>query len=131
MRRTLMPPSLPTTLGRCSHMRIEVLTFDDCPHSDSTRELVRLAVRLERVNAAIDIIDVTTPDAARNLRFLGSPSVRIDGEDVELAARGRTEYGLMCRTYGDGTTTTGTPPIELIRTAIRRAVDARPSSSER
>lgn len=125
-----MPASSRITLGRCSHMRIEVLTFNGCPHSDSTRELVQHAVLLEGVDAAIVIADVSSPEAAQNLRFLGSPSVRVDGEDAEPAARGRTEYGLMCRTYGDGTTTMGTPPIQLIRTAIRRAVDGRPSSSE-
>jgi hypothetical protein len=111
-------------------MRIEVLTFNGCPHSDSTLELVREALLLESINAAIDFIDVATAEEAQNLRFLGSPSVRVDGQDAEPAARGRTEYGLMCRTYGDGTTATGTPPIQLIRSAIRRAVDAGPSSSE-
>lgn len=106
-------------------MRIEVLTFEGCPHSETTRELVRQAVLLERVDAAIDFIDVASPEAAQNLRFLGSPSVRIDGEDAEPAARGQTEYGLMCRTYGNGTTGSGTPPIQLLRTAIRRAVESR------
>ena len=105
-------------------MRIEVLTFEGCPHADATRQLVQQAVHLERVVAAIDFIDVTTREAAQHLRFLGSPSVRINGEDAEPAARDRTEYGLMCRTYGHKTGAMGTPPIELIRTAIRCAVDA-------
>lgn len=39
-------------------MRIEVLTLHGCPHADATRELVRRAVRLEGVDAALDSIDV-------------------------------------------------------------------------
>lgn len=111
-------------------MRIEVLTFEGCPHGESTRELVRQAVRLEHVDAAVDFIDVATAETAQKLHFLGSPSVRINGEDAEPAARSRMEYGLMCRTYDDGTSAMGVPPLELIRTAIRRAVDARPSLTE-
>lgn len=104
-------------------MRIEILTFDGCPHGDATCEIVRQAISLEHAGAAVDLIDVPTAKAAQQLRFLGSPSVRINGEDAEPAARGRTDYGLLCRTYHAGASLPGTPPIELIRTAIRRALD--------
>lgn len=103
-------------------MRIEILTFEGCPHSDATCEIVRQAVSLEHADAAVDLIDVSSVKAAQQLRFLGSPSVRVNGEDAEPAARGRTDYGLMCRTYHTGASLAGMPPIELIRDAIRRAL---------
>jgi hypothetical protein len=102
-------------------VRIEVLTFDGCPNAESTRELVREVARLEAVDARIEFVDVNTPDVARQLRFLGSPSVRIDGEDVEPYANSRTVHGLMCRTYRVGSESSGMPPIAMIRAAIRRA----------
>ena len=52
---------------------------------------------------------------AVSIGFLGSPTVRINGVDVEPSAHQRTSFGLMCRTYeGNG----GVPPEELIDRAI-------------
>lgn len=101
-------------------MRIEILTFEGCPNADVTRELVRKAVRSEAVDAEIEYINVETAELAQRLRFLGSPSVRVDGDDVELSANGRTSYGLMCRTYAYGPEVAGAPPIAMIRAAILR-----------
>ncbi len=100
-------------------MRIEILTFEGCPNAETTRELVQHAVKLENVDAAIELINVETADLAKQLRFLGSPSVRVDGQDVESAANDRTGYGLMCRTYATGSEFSGTPSMEMIRAAIR------------
>lgn len=105
-------------------MRIEVLTFKGCPNAESTRELVRQAVKLEAVDATIEFIDVNTPEVAQQMRFLGSPSVRIDGEDVEPLANSRAAYGLMCRTYRVGSEFSGKPPIAMILAAIRRRITA-------
>jgi hypothetical protein len=77
-------------------------------------------VRSEAVDAEIEYINVETPDLAERLLFLGSPSVRVDGEDVEPSANDRTSYGLICRTYDYGPQVTGTPPIAMIRAAILR-----------
>jgi hypothetical protein len=57
---------------------------------------------------------VTDANGARDLRFLGSPTVRINDIDIEPSARSRTDYGLMCRTYGGG----GVPSEALICDAI-------------
>jgi hypothetical protein len=105
-------------------MRVEVLTFQGCPHADATRELVKQAVRLEAVDAAIHFIEVGTPELAQQMRFLGSPSVRVDGEDVEPSAIDRAAYGFMCRTYCCGSEVAETPSIEMIRAAIRRRATA-------
>jgi glutaredoxin len=101
-------------------MRIEILTFEGCPHANATRELVRRAVHLEAVDAAVEFVEVSTFEIARRMRFLGSPSVRIDGEDVERPADDPSAYGLMCRTYRCATGVAQTPSIEIIRMAIRR-----------
>lgn len=76
------------------------------------------------MDATIEYIDVNAPEAAEQLRFLGSPSVRVDGEDVEPPANCRGEYGLMCRTYGFGSEAPGKPRMAMIRAAIRRGIAA-------
>ena len=103
-------------------MRIEILTFEGCPHSEATSEVVRQALWLEHADAAVEVIDVSSQEAAHALRFLGSPSVRVNGEDAEPGARYHTDYGLMCRMYHADVGLAGTLPIELIRDAIRRAL---------
>lgn len=111
-------------------MRIEVLTFEGCPNASKTLELVQIALRLEAAKAHVDLISVDSVAAAHHFRFLGSPSVRINGEDVEAAASDRTAFGLMCRTYGSGIWLTGTPPLEMIRASIRRAASPSPTHEE-
>jgi glutaredoxin len=106
-------------------MHVEILTSQGCPHTEATRDLVHEAVRLEAVEAVIDDIEVNSAEVAQQMRFLGSPSVRIDGEDVEHAANERSAYGVMCRTYRDASGAPGVPPIELIRNAIRRCAVTR------
>jgi|HubBroStandDraft_4_1064222.scaffolds.fasta_scaffold15914_2 hypothetical protein len=103
-------------------MRIEVLTFEGCPNAEGTGELVRQAVRLEAVDATIEFIVVNTPDDAQQMGFCGSPSVRVDGEDVEPSANSKGPYGLMCRMYRFGSEFSGKPSIAMIRAAIRRGI---------
>lgn len=106
-------------------MRIELLAFDGCPNVRETIDVLQQALRLEGVDAPIQLIDVDGSEAAQHLRFIGSPSVRVDGVDVEPMATQRTSYGMMCRTYNSGTGNSGVPPIDIIRAAIRRAVAQR------
>ncbi len=65
-------------------------------------------------------IEVDTPELVLSHKFLGSPSVRVDGTDVEEGAEMRHEYGLMSRAYNDAKGLVGVPSIEMIRDAIKR-----------
>ncbi len=100
-------------------MRVEILTLEGCPNAQAAHDLVLRAVQLEAIDAEIVVIEVNTIEAAQRFRFLGSPSVRVDGEDVEQPA-GEPAYGLMCRTYRNALGTAGIPSIEMVRAAIRR-----------
>ena len=102
-------------------MKVEILYFVECPNHSSAVGRVLEALRQEGVSA--EVVKVEVKDAATALvrGFLGSPSVRIDGLDVEPAARSAEAFGLTCRTYMDGGYRTGVPPIEWIRAAIREA----------
>lgn len=55
---------------------------------------------------------------AHSLRFPGSPTIRINGRDIE--PQETASYGLMCRLYTDGS---GAPSHQRLRDAIRRARD--------
>ena len=103
-------------------LQIELLAFADCPNAERARTNVTEALAAEGRSEDVRYIEVDTPDLALQHRFLGSPSVRINGTDVERAAELRGDYGLMCRTYTDGATVAGVPSVALIRAAVRSAV---------
>ncbi len=103
-------------------MTVEVLYFQGCPNHRPAVDRVREILREEGISA--DVGEVEVPDAAtaQSLGFLGSPSIRINGLDIEPAARSASEFGMMCRTYTEGGTRTGLPSRELIRRAAREAL---------
>jgi len=45
----------------------------------------------------------------------------VNGRDVESDAEGRNAYGLMCRTYREGSRLVGSPSLTVICDALRAA----------
>lgn len=100
-------------------MKVEVLYFEGCPNHAPTVERVREALQSENEIAEVREIQVRTQAEAESLGFLGSPSVRINGLDVEPEARRLKSYGLSCRTYTDGPTRSGVPSRDTLRHALK------------
>ncbi len=97
-------------------MQIEVLFFRGCPHHQPTVDLAReVAAELE-LTANVQEVEVRDHEEAVRLRFAGSPSVRVDGIDIEPGADERTDWSLSCRMYGRS----GVPPRELLAAALQR-----------
>jgi len=99
-------------------MKVEVFYFIGCPNHLPTVQRVRETLHKMGLNDEIREIEVDSQDKAEATAFLGSPSVRINGVDIEPSARGAKGFGLTCRTYIDGATRTGLPSRELITAAI-------------
>jgi len=102
-------------------IRVEILTFENCPNADIARKRVLQALEAEALDAAVIEVAVETAALAQEVRFLGSPSVRVNGRDVESDAEGRNAYGLMCRTYREGSRLVGSPSLTVICDALRAA----------
>ena len=96
---------------------IEILFFEGCPNHAPTVALAREVVGALGLDTAIQEVRVETQADATQRRFIGSPSVRVDGKDIEPAARARTDYTLSCRIYPGG----GMPPRELLVAALEEA----------
>lgn len=107
---------------------IDVLFFDGCPNVDSTLARVRSAAIAANVpDVEVRFVRVETEDEAKRVGFLGSPSVRVDGDDVELAARCRRDFALQCRVYPtERGGLDGAPPVEWIRAALLGEAASRP-----
>jgi copper chaperone CopZ len=108
-------------------MKIEVLYFDECPNHSPAVDRIREVLKEEGISAHVSEVKVADERAAQAIGFLGSPSIRVDGVDVEPAARSSKDYGMMCRTYLEGGKRVGVPSSESIRAAIREAVQAQPT----
>jgi len=100
-------------------MRIEVLYFDGCPSHE--RSLPSLRDLAAEHGADLDQRYVESVEQAEQACFLGSPSVRVNGVDVEPDAGARTDFGLKCRLYRSREGQSGLPPTEWIERALREA----------
>src|SRR5690242_6434371 len=102
-------------------MKVEVLYSAGCPNHSPAVNRVREALRAEGVTAKVFEVEVENADSANAVGFLGSPTIRINGQDVETEARYAQRFGLMCRIYTRYGYQAGVPPVEWIRAAIREA----------
>ncbi len=101
--------------------RVEILYFDGCPNHAAARALVeRVAAELQ-VEPEIDLVEVPDADAAAQLRFLGSPTVRVNGHDVEPGAEERGDFVFSCRIYRSERGLSGQPEAGWVRKALREA----------
>ena len=102
-------------------MTVELLWWDGCPsYPETLRELEEILDQ-EGLQTAVALIEVKDDEQAQRERFPGSPTVRIDGEDVVPPGDGEP-FSLTCRVYRtrDGRVSP-TPDPEDLRDAIRRA----------
>jgi len=107
-------------------MKIEVLYFRGCPNHHETVEQVRRALSAEGITHIVEEIEAQDENVAKALGFLGSPSVRVNGLDIEKDARAGLQTGLGCRTYVEGGRRSGVPSVDLIRKALVEASDSNP-----
>jgi len=97
-------------------MRIEILYVPGCPNYQPTFARLQAVLVSEAVKAGIQGLAVTTEAEAKALLFPGSPTVRVNGDDVEPHQTG--VHSLACRLYANRS---GIPPVELLRAAISDA----------
>ena len=98
-------------------MRVRVLVSEDCPHRAPTIRLVCDVMQELGVESSIEEIAVRNVEQARRLHFLGSPTILIDGRDIEPARRTDINFGMSCRLYGKS----GTPSRQMVVAAFNEA----------
>ena len=111
-------------------MRVEVLYFGGCPSYVAAEKTLREVLGGLGMDAEVEMVAVETDEEAARLRFPGSPTVRIDGEDL-FPARGaadREDWRLGCRVYATPGGFKGSPTAAMIEDALMRkgAADAGP-----
>jgi hypothetical protein len=101
--------------------RAQVLYFPGCPNYEHARELVEQAAEELGLDADIELLEVEDADATVAMRFLGSPTVRVDGHDVEPRADERVDFAFACRLYRNEERVLEVPDASWIREALAAA----------
>lgn len=97
-------------------MKVEILYFEGCPNYKPAVERVQRVLKQQEITAELKEIEVPNAEAAEAVGFLGSPTVRVDGLDIDPASRTATGTGFACRCYAGGL-----PSEDMIRVALREA----------
>jgi hypothetical protein len=102
---------------------IELLYFTGCPNVDRTCALIEDVAAEVGVSIDLKLLEVTSPDDVERLRFLGSPSVRVNEHDVEPGADERETFMYACRVYHTERGLSGQPARDWVRTALVAPTD--------
>lgn len=95
-----------------------MLYFEGCPNADLLLEHVGEILSEAGRSEQVHLRRVETAEAAEHERFLGSPTLRIDGQDVDPDAHQRHDYALTCRRYATPDGIAGLPADSWITTAL-------------
>jgi hypothetical protein len=99
-------------------MRVELLYTEDDPASMAARQNLVEVLTEDAFETTIQMI-VVGPDDAELLDFRGSPTIRIDGNDIHPESAERV--GLQPRSYPGPDGLTAVPDKSIIRRAVERA----------
>ena len=104
-------------------LKIQYLYFADCPSHEEG--LARLRKVLAELSAApeVEIIEVVGEEQARRVKFIGSPTIRIAGRDIDPGGLRGENYALTCRIYHlPGGRISPLPSEQMIREALHAAL---------
>jgi hypothetical protein len=91
-------------------VKISILYFEGCPNHRPVVEMVGRLVNAYGLDVDLEEVEIAPHDVVPR-RFLGSPTVQVDGLDIEPAARDRTDFAMSCRVYA---TPDGLPPEQML-----------------
>jgi hypothetical protein len=103
-------------------LKVQFQFFADCPSHASALERLKEVLAEERVDAELDVVEVESEEQAERLNFPGSPTILVDGRDIDSQGREGQPVGLTCRVYTleDGRFSP-LPSKDMIRRALHEA----------
>lgn len=106
-------------------MRVSFLYYEDCPSYDRALERLREVMDEEGIPGEVEVVEVETEEQARELCFVGSPTIRVDGQDIDPPSDSR--YALTCRAYRlADDRISPLPSKDMIRRAFRSPAKSQP-----
>lgn len=102
---------------RCT---VELLVVSGCPGTELAVARIREATEALGIETNLRFVIIDDEEQARAVRFVGSPTVRVDGVDVETEAASRP-IGVTCRLYEREGIVERAPALSLIQAALAKS----------
>jgi hypothetical protein len=99
--------------------RVEFLWFEGCPGHEPARALLDEVIASLAPGTVVEGVEASDPDVAVAHRFPGSPTIRVDGRDVDPGFVDPGDYTPRCRLYRTAAGLRGVPPRDWIEDALR------------
>jgi hypothetical protein len=108
-----------------NRLRVSFLYYEECPSHDLALQRLREVMAEEGIPGEVEVIKVETEEQAHELRFVGSPTIRVDGQDIDPPSD--SHYALTCRAYrlADGRISP-LPSKDMIQRALSSPAKSRP-----
>jgi hypothetical protein len=74
--------------------QVRVLYTDGCPNASTVIDIIERVANDSGIPVIVDRVLVTSQEQAMKLRCLGSPTIQINGLDIDPFARGSAAFGL-------------------------------------
>jgi hypothetical protein len=99
-------------------VRVSFLYYEECPSHNLALERLREVMAEEGISSEVEVLKVESEDQARRLSFIGSPTIRIDGRDIDPPSNPRS--ALTCRVYRlEDDRISPLPSKDMIRRTLR------------
>jgi hypothetical protein len=79
-------------------VNIDFLYYEECPSHDDALERLKKVIGDLGIQADISVTKVESEEQAQKLKFIGSPTIRIEGRDIDPPTAD-AYYGLTCRAF--------------------------------
>ena len=100
---------------KLSTNNIQFHYFEGCPSHKPALAYLKEIIEEEKIDANIEMVRVESPEEAQKVGFQGSPSIKINGIDLEDKNDG---FSFNCRLYNVDGKLTGTPSKEIIKRSL-------------
>ena len=101
-------------------MQIELLWFEGCLNHEAAGVMIREVLAELAVEAAVVRVEVPDEETGNRVCFPGSPTIRVDGEEIEPGWERCLDCTPRCRVYLTPSGFAGLPPREWLRAAVER-----------
>jgi hypothetical protein len=102
-------------------MHVELLWFDGCPNHGAARALIDEVAGELGVSPRVEAIEVPDEATGDRVCFPGSPTIRVDGVDIEPGWEPCADCTPRCRVYATAEGLRGLPEREWVARALSRA----------
>jgi hypothetical protein len=103
-------------------MKIELLWFEGCPNHEGAEAMVRDVLTRHGAHAEIVRVEVPDLETGNRVTFPGSPTIRVNGVDVEPGWEPCEDCTPRCRVYFTPTGFKGLPEREWVEAAVLAAM---------